>query len=107
MGYKPQDGDRVIIIEDVITAGTAVRETMPILQACGKVEAPDMFISVNRCEVGQTPGKTAIMEVQEEFGIRVHALVTVEDIHQYLKEQGTFGEVLPAMEKYMEQYCVL
>lgn len=107
VGYKPQDGDRVIIIEDVITAGTAVRETMPILQACGKVEAPDMFISVNRCEVGQTPGKTAIMEVQEEFGIRVHALVTVEDIHQYLKEQGTFGEVLPAMEKYMEQYCVL
>ena len=107
VGYKPQDGDRVIIIEDVITAGTAVRETMPILQACGKVEALDMFISVNRCEVGQTPGKTAIMEVQEEFGIRVHALVTVEDIHQYLKEQGTFGEVLPAMEKYMEQYCVL
>ena len=107
VGYKPQDGDRVIIIEDVITAGTAVRETMPILQACGKVEAPDMFISVNRCEVGQTPGKTAIMEVQEEFGIRVHALVTVENIHQYLKEQGTFGEVLPAMEKYMEQYCVL
>ncbi len=107
VGYKPKDGDRIIIIEDVITAGTAVRETMPVLKACGNVEVKDMFISVNRCEVGQTPGKTAIMEVQEEFGIQVHALVTVQDIYEYLKEQGTYGEVLPAMEKYMEQYCVL
>lgn len=107
VGYKPKDGDRIIIIEDVITAGTAVRETMPVLKACGNVEVKDMFISVNRCEVGQTPGKTAIMEVQEEFGIQVHALVTVQDIYEYLKEQGTFGEVLPAMEKYMETYCIL
>ena len=51
VGYKPQDGDRVIIIEDVITAGTAIRETMPVLQSCAKVCVPDMFISVNRCEV--------------------------------------------------------
>lgn len=107
VGYKPKDGDRIIIIEDVITAGTAVRETMPVLKACGNVTVNDMFISVNRCEVGQTPGKTAIMEVQEEFGINVHALVTVQDIYEYLKEQGTYGEVLPAMEKYMADYCVL
>lgn len=107
IGYKPLDGDKIIIIEDVITAGTAVRETLPVLQAAAKVMVEDMFISVNRCEVGQTPGKTAIMEVQEEFGIRVHALVTVQDIYEYLKEQGTYGEVLPAMEKYMADYCVL
>ena len=107
VGYKPKDGDRIIIIEDVITAGTAVRETMPVLKACGNVKVNDMFISVNRCEVGQTPGKTAIMEVQEEFGINVHALVTVQDIYEYLKEQGTYGEVLPAMGKYMADYCVL
>ena len=107
VGYKPKDGDRVIIIEDVITAGTAVREIMPVLKCCGDVKVNDMFISVNRCEVGQTPGKTAIMEVQEEFGIKVHALVTVQDIYEYLKEQGTYGDVLPAMEKYMADYCVL
>ncbi len=107
VGYKPKDGDRIIIIEDVITAGTAVRETMPVLKGCGDVKVNDMFISVNRCEVGQTPGKTAIMEVQEEFGIKVHALVTVQDIYEYLKEQGTYGDVLPAMEKYMADYCVL
>ena len=106
VGYKPQDGDRVIIIEDVITAGTAIRETMPILEGCGKVSVPDMFISVNRCEVGQTPGKTAVMEVRDDFGIQVHALVTVRDIYEYLKEQGTYADMLPRMEAYMAQYCV-
>ena len=106
VGYKPQDGDRVIIIEDVITAGTAIRETIPILTGAAKVTVPDMFISVNRCEVGQTPGKTAIMEVMEDFGINVHAIVTVEDIYEYLKQDGGYADVLAHMERYMEQYCV-
>ena len=91
----------------VITAGTAVRETMPILKACADVQVPHMFISVDRCEVGHTPGKTAIMEVEEEFGVKVHPIVTVVDIHEYLKEHGTDPELLKAMEGYMEQYCVL
>lgn len=107
VGYKPQDGDRVIIIEDVITAGTAVRETMPILKACANVQVPHMFISVDRCEVGQNPGKTAIMEVEEEFGIKVHPIVTVVDIHEYLKETHADPELLTAMESYMAQYCHL
>ena len=106
VGYKPKDGDRVIIIEDVITAGTAIRETMPVLTGEADVKVTDMFISVNRCEVGQTPGKTAVMEVGEEFGIRVHALITVQDIYEYLKEQGIYGDILPLMEAYMAQYCV-
>ena len=103
VGYKPKDGDRIIIIEDVITAGTAIRE----LYGCADVKVTDMFISVNRSEVGQTPGKTAVMEVGEEFGIRVHSLITVTDIYEYLKEQGTYGDILPLMEEYMEKYCVL
>ncbi len=107
VGYQPQDGDKVIIIEDVITAGTAVRETMPILTACARVQVPHMFISVDRCEVGNTPRKTAIMEVEEEFGIQVHPIVTVVDIHEYLKVSGADPELLKAMEGYMEQYCVL
>lgn len=106
VGYKPQDGDRIIIIEDVITAGTAVRETMPVLMNAAKVAAPHMFISVNRCEVGQTPGKTAVMEVMEEYGIQVHAIVTVQDIHQYLQTQPQYADVLKLMEDYMAQYCV-
>ena len=66
-----------------------------------------MFISVNRCEVGQTPGKTAIMEVKDEFGITVHSIVTVGDIREFLKEQRYDAGMLAAMDRYMEQYCVL
>ncbi len=106
VGYKPQDGDRVIIIEDVITAGTAVRETMPILTGAAKVQVKDMFISVNRCEVGQNPEKTTIMEVMEDFGINVHAIITVQDIYEYLKQDGSYGKILPKMEDYMSKYCV-
>ena len=107
VGYKPTPGDRIIIIEDVITAGTAVRETMPILKGCGDVSVKDMFISVNRCEVGQTPGKTAIMEVKDAFGITVHSIVTVGDIREFLTEQRYDAGMLAAMDRYMEQYCVL
>lgn len=106
VGYKPQDGDRVIIIEDVITAGTAIRETMPVLKGCADVKVTDMFISVNRCEVGQNPGKTAVMEVGEEFGIKVHALVTVQDIREYLADKEEYAHLLPLMDAYMKQYCV-
>lgn len=107
VGYKPQDNDRVIIIEDVITAGTAIRETMPILKNAVNVSVRDMFISVNRCEVGNTPGKTAIMEVGEDFGINVHAIVTVKDIYEYLQSSGKYTEMIGKMEEYMEKYCVL
>ena len=106
VGYRPKDGDRVAIIEDVITAGTAVRETMPILRACGDVSCRDMFISVNRCEVGQVPGKTAIMEVQEAFGIAVHALVDVRDIREWLAAHGGYEALLPRMDAYMAKYCI-
>ena len=106
VGYKPQDGDKVIIIEDVITAGTAVRETMPILKNAANVEVKDMFISVNRCEVGQNPEKTTIMEVMEDFGINVQAIITVQDIYEYLKQDGSYGDILTKMKEYMDTYCV-
>lgn len=106
IGYTPKDGDRIIIIEDVITAGTAIRETMPLLKSFGDLKVTDMFISVNRCEVGQIPGKTAVMEVKEEFGIEVHALISALDICQYLREEKLYESYLDAMENYMKQYCV-
>ena len=106
VGYQPKDGDRIIIIEDVITAGTAVRETLPILKAQGDVKVEHMFISVNRSEIGKVPGKTAIMEIYEEFGIQVHPIITVQDIHEYLQDQPKYQEVLTLMEDYMEKYCI-
>ena len=105
VGYQPKDGDSVIIIEDVITAGTAVRETVPILKAAADVKVTDMFISVDRCEVGKEGVKTAGMEVKEGFGINVHAIITVRDIREYLSEHGTDPALLASMDRYMEQYC--
>ena len=105
VGYKPKDGDRIAIIEDVITAGTAVRETMPILTSAAKVTVPHMFISVNRCEVGATPGKTAVMEVMETYGIQVHSIVDARDICEYLRTSGDYADVLARMEAYMAEYC--
>lgn len=107
VGYMPQDGDRVIIIEDVITAGTAVRETMPVLQSSANLAVHDMFISVDRCEVGKTAGKTAIMEVREEFGIKVHAIIQVTDIYEYLQESEKDADILGKMKSYMDSYCIL
>ena len=106
VGYKPQNGDRVIIIEDVITAGTAIRETMPILYGAADVKVTDMFISVNRSEVGNTPGKTAISEVQEEYGISVHSIIDVRDIHEYLLSKPELAKYAKLMEEYMEKYCI-
>lgn len=107
IGYNPLDKDRVIIIEDVITAGTAVRESMPILKSCADVEVKNMFISVNRCEMGQNSKKTAVMEIKEEFGITVHSIVDVKDVYNYLKEKEEFGNIIEKMEIYMHQYCIL
>lgn len=107
VGYKPKAGDRVIIIEDVITAGTAVHETMPILKAAADVSVNDMFISVNRCEVGSNKGKTAVDEVGEEFGLKVHSIVDVKDIYEYLKDDAQRAELAARMESYMSKYCIL
>ncbi len=106
VGCKVWDGDRVIIIEDVITAGTAVREVMPILKSCANVRVEHMFVSVDRCEVGLTPGKSALKEVEEEFGLEVHPIVTVRDIYDYLKGEQADADLLRDMREYMDRYCV-
>ncbi len=104
VGYKPKDGDNIIIIEDVITAGTAVRETVPILRAAADVKITDMFISVNRAEIGAEGGKTASEEIYENFGIKVHSIIDVRDILSYLEKKGE-ADLVAKMKEYMEKYC--
>ena len=79
VGYKLQDGDKVLMIEDVITAGTAVRECLPVLQAAAAVKMEALIISVDRMEKG-TGELTATEEIYEEFGIKTFSIVSVEDI---------------------------
>lgn len=107
VGYKPKDGDRIVIVEDVITAGTSLREMLPLLKESADVTVEDMFISVNRCEVGKDKTKTVVDEVKDEFGINVHAIVTVEDIYDYLGQMSGHEKALERMKQYMDKYCIL
>lgn len=108
VGYKPKENDRIIIVEDVITAGTAIRETMPVIKNCAEnIIVSDMFISVDRCEFGKNHEKTAVMEVNEEFGIKIHSIVNVRDIFEYLKYKDGTNSMLEKMKAYMDKYCIL
>lgn len=79
VGYKLQDGDKVLMIEDVITAGTAVRECLPVLQAVATIKVEALIISVDRMEKG-VGELTATEEIYKEFGIKTFSIVSVEDI---------------------------
>ena len=111
VGYKLKDGDKVLIIEDVITAGTAVREVFPILREAADVSIEGLVISVDRMEKGQGE-KTAIQEIEEEFGIKTYPIVTVREIIDTLHNVEIDGKVViddemrTRMEAYLEQYCV-
>lgn len=111
VGYKLKDGDNILIIEDVITAGTAIRECFPILKSAADVNIAGLIISVDRMERGQQ-NKTAIQEIEEEFGIKTFPIVTVRDIIDTLHNTPVDGKVViddamkEKMEAYLEEYCV-
>lgn len=109
VGYPLQDGDRVLIIEDVVTAGTSVRETVPILQSAATVQLVGLIVSVDRRERG-IGRKTALAELREEFQMTAFAIVTIDEIIQYLKGRKIGGmEILnqklyDKVQRYREEY---
>ncbi|MEG0894952.1 MAG: orotate phosphoribosyltransferase [Oscillospiraceae bacterium] len=108
VGYKFKDGDNVIIIEDVITAGTAIRECLPILKGAADVNIKAMFISVDRMEKGKGD-KSAVQEIYEEFGIKTFPIVTVREIIEVLHNTEVDGKVYidDAIKEKMEAYLAL
>ena len=107
VGAKLAGGDRVIYIEDVTTSGTSIRETMPLLKAAADVTVKYEFISANRMEKMAT-GRTAITEVEEEFGMKIHSIVNVVDILEHIKAGGKYpAELILSMENYLSQYCLI
>ncbi len=105
-GYPLRGGDRVAIIEDVITAGTAIRECLPVLRSAADIEVTGLVISVDRMERGKGD-KSAVQEVHEEFGIKTYPLVTILDIIEAMREGVIpFEEHLPRMIAYREEYGV-
>ena len=104
VGAKLRDGDRVLYVEDVITAGTSIRETLPLLKSVANVTVKHVIVAVDRMERGYN-GSTAAEEIREEFGIELHSIVTVREIIEYLRSNGGDPEHIARMEEYMEMYC--
>ena len=103
VGYKPQAGEEVVIVEDVITAGTAIRETMEIMKGLEGVSVVATFVMVDRKEKGQGE-KGAMVEIGEEFGFPVYSVVDVYDIIEYLEENPANEENVARIKKYLEVY---
>jgi len=100
VGYVPQAGEEVVIVEDVITAGTAIRESMAILSHLEGVKVAATFVMVDRKEVGKTE-KSAMAEVEEEFGFPVYSVVDVYDIIEYLEEDEANAENVARIKNYL------
>lgn len=111
LGSPIADGDRVVIIEDVTTAGTSIEETLPIIRAQGDVSVLGLVVSVDRMERGQGE-KSALAEIQERYGLKTTAIVTMQDVveHLYNKEyKGTIiidDSLKAAIDAYYKQYGV-
>ena len=100
VGYVPQAGEEVGITEDVITAGTAIRESMAILSHLEGVKVAATFVMVDRKEKGKTE-KSAMAEVQDEFGFPVYSVVDVYDIIEYLEEDPANEENVTRIKNYL------
>ena len=100
VGYIPQPGQEIVIIEDVITAGTAIRESMEILGQLEDTKVIATFIMVNRKEKGQTE-KGAMEEISEQFGFPVYSVVDVYDIIEFLEEDPANEENVTRIKNYL------
>ena len=100
VGYVPQAGEDVVIVEDVITAGTAIRESMAILRQLQGVNVAATFVMVDRKEKGQGE-KGAMAEIEEEFGFPVYSVVDVYDIIEYLEENPENAENVARIKNYL------
>ena len=100
VGYVPQNGEEIVIVEDVITAGTAIRESMAILSGLEGVKVAATFVMVDRKEKGKSD-KGAMQEIEEEFGFPVYSVVDVYDIIEYLEEDPANEENVTRIKNYL------
>lgn len=112
LGSKLQDGDRVVIIEDVTTSGKSIEETFPIIKAQADVEVIGLMVSLNRMEVGKGGEKSALDEVKELYGFDANAIVTMEEVVEHLYNKPCNGEIViddtikSAIDAYYKEYGV-
>ena len=100
VGYKPKDGDKIVIIEDVVTAGTAVRESLELLKAVADVKVTALFVSVDRMERG-TGERTTLDELKQKHKINTYSIINVRDI---IASLSAGDERIAKIENYLTQY---
>lgn len=111
LGSPIMDGDKIVIIEDVTTAGTSINETLPIIKAQGNVNVVGLVVSVDRMERGQGT-KSALTEIEENYGIKTTAIVTMAEVVEHLYNRPYKGEIIiddtlkAAIDEYYKQYGV-
>ncbi len=109
LGSKVQDGDRVVIIEDVTTSGKSMEETVPILRAQAEVEIVGLEVSLNRMERGKGT-KTALEEIRDLYGFETNAIVNMAEVTEYLYNRPCRGRIViddtlkAAIDAYYEEY---
>ena len=107
VGKQLADGEKIVIIEDVMTSGKALRELLPKLKAAANVEIAGMVISVDRMEKGLESELSAVQEVYKEFGVKVYSIVTMADIIEAIESGIIDGaEYLQKMKEYRGKYGV-
>ena len=112
LGSKLQDGDRVIMIEDVTTSGKSMEETVPKVKGAADVTIVGLMVSLNRMEVGKGGEKVALDEVKDLYGFETSAIVDMNDVVEALWNKEVNGEVVindaikADIDAYYEQYGV-
>jgi orotate phosphoribosyltransferase len=101
---SPLEG-KVVVIDDVITAGTAIRESVQIIKS-NNANLNGVLIALDRLEKGLDTEKSAIQQVQEEYGIKVVCIVTLAEVLEYLVEKGGNEEIVASIVTYRKQYGV-
>lgn len=111
LGSPLSDGDRVVIIEDVTTAGTSIAETLPIITAQAETVPLGLVVSVDRLERGQGE-QSALTEIAEKYGLQTTAIVTMKEVVDHLYNVPYRGRVIiddglkAKITRYYEQYGV-
>ena len=112
LGHALQDGERVVIVEDVTTSGKSIDETYPIITSAANIEVVGLMVSLNRMEVGPSGTMAAIDEVSEKYGFPTGTIVTMADVVEALHNTPCGGRVLidddmkGKIDAYYDQYGV-
>jgi len=110
LGSPITDGDRIVLIEDVTTAGTSIEETMPIIKAQGDASVLGLIVSVDRMEKGKDTDKSALSAIEEKYGLRTASIVTMREVVEHLYNKEYKGRVViddalkEKIDAYYEKY---